>query len=114
MAAGDEVPKTPVAPKRPSLETGDRVLVCDVGGIATPDLATVEALAHLQVSVHDMGYSLHLRYATTRLQELLDLCGLSDALPVCEGSPRVDQGQREQREEPGGVEEEVEPGDPAP
>ncbi len=48
-----------------------------------------------------------LRAASSELTELIRLCGLAGVLPL------VDQGQTEQREEPVGVEEEVEPGDTA-
>lgn len=112
MAAEDQVPKTPVGQRRPSSKRAE--LICDVGRITSPDLGTVDALARFRLWVEERGLSVHLRHATTRLQELLDLCGLSDALPVCEESALVDQGQSEPREEPGRVEEEVEPGDPAP
>lgn len=98
MAAENEVPET---------------LVCDVRAVTAPDLGTVEALVHLQVSVRDQGCTVHLRHPTPRMLELLEFCGLTDALAVCEESALVDEGQSEQGEQPLRVEEEVEPGDPA-
>ena len=80
--------------------------------VGEPDLGTIAALARLGASGRGQGWSLCLRYASPRLQELLDLCGLTETLPVCDGSALVDQGQSEDREQPGGVEEVVEPGDP--
>lgn len=84
-----------------------------MGGIAAPDLATIDSLARLQLSVQARGSSVHLRNASPELRELLDVCGLSELIPICEESLPVDQGQPEQGEQPGGVEKEVEPGDPA-
>ena len=84
-----------------------RALVCDLSEVISPDLATVEALCHFRVALADEGYAVELRDASPGLLELLELCGLEGVLPL------VHQGQPEEREQPGGVEEEVEPGDPA-
>jgi hypothetical protein len=73
----------------------------------SPDLATIEALCRLRLAVADRGYAVELRDASPGLRELLGLCGLDGALPL------VVEGQPEQGEQPVGVEEEVEPGDPA-
>jgi hypothetical protein len=81
--------------------------------VGEPDLGTVESLAWFSASLRELGWSLYLRYSSSRLQELLDLCGLAEILPVCEGSALVDQGQSEEGEQPRGIEEVVEPGDPA-
>jgi hypothetical protein len=94
------------------LEEDRPELVCDVRLVGEPDLGTVAALARLRVTGRGQGWSLCLRYASPRLQELLDLCGLAETLPVCEGSALVDEGQPEHGEQPGGVQEVVEPGDP--
>ena len=82
-------------------------LVCDVGGVTSPDLATVEALCRLRLAVADEGYAVELRDASPGLRELLVLCGLEGVLPL------VDEGQSEEGKEPGGVEKEIEPGDSA-
>jgi len=110
--ATDEVPGTPMGPRGPSSKTG-RFVICDMGGIVAPDLSTIDSLARLQASVQARGCSVHLRNASPELRELLDVCGLSEVIPICEESLPVDQGQPEQREHPGGVEKETEPGDPA-
>ncbi len=73
----------------------------------SPDLATVEALCRFRLALADQGYAVEFRNASPGLRELLRLCGLGGVLPL------VDQGQPEEREQPVGVEEEIEPGDPA-
>ena len=83
------------------------LVVCDVGEVTAPDLATIEALCRLRLALADEGYAVELRDASPGLRELLVLCGLEGVLPL------VDEGQSEEGEQPGGVEEEVEPGDPA-
>lgn len=91
------------------MDAGDdtQKVVCDVGGVTSPDLATIEALCFLRLSLTDRGCAVGLRGASGELWDLVRLCGLSGVLPL------VDQGQTEEGEQPGGVEEEVEPGDPA-
>ena len=78
-----------------------------MGGVISPDLTTIEALCRFRLAVAEEGYAVELRDASPGLQELLILCGLEGVLPL------VDEGQSEEGEQPGGVEEEVEPGDPA-
>jgi hypothetical protein len=78
-----------------------------MSGVISPDLATVEALCRFRLALADQGYAVELRDASPGLQELLVLCGLEGVLPL------VDQGQSEEREQPRGIEEEVEPGDSA-
>jgi len=70
-------------------------------GVRRPDLATVDALARLQLAARRLGGSLRLRDVGDELGELLDLVGLR----------REVGGQSEGREEVLGVEEGVEPGD---
>lgn len=89
------------------IDPGRPALVCDVGKVISPDLATIEALCRFRLAVADRGYAVQLRDASLGLRELLGLCGLDGALPL------VDEGQSEQGEQPVGVEKEVEPGDPA-
>ena len=89
-------------------------VICDVNGIVDPDAAAVDVLARLQLVAGRIGCELQLRSVGNELRELLVLAGLSDVLPSCDDL-RVEPGrQPEQREEPLGVEEEVEPGDPSP
>lgn len=88
------------------------LVVCDVGAIAEPDAVTVDALARLQLTARRVGRRIHLRRACDELEELLALMGLSDVLP-CGGASGVEaQGQVEEREQPLGVEEERDSGDP--
>jgi len=81
---------------------GAAVTIGTVGGVRSPDLATVDALARLQLAARRLGGSLRLRDVGDELGELLDLVGLR----------REVGGQPEGREELLGVEEGVEPGDP--
>ncbi|MGW0758826.1 STAS domain-containing protein [Streptomyces sp. NPDC002814] len=82
-------------------ETG--VVVCDVGGLGPPGLGTVDLLARLELAARRAGGRIRLRDPAPALHALLDLVGL-----------RFDmEGQPEQREPAFGVQEAVEPGDPA-
>ncbi|MEV6735949.1 STAS domain-containing protein [Streptomyces sp. NPDC051104] len=83
--------------------TGGGVVVCDVGGLRPVRLATVEVLARLQLAARRAGGRIRLRDPAPTLRALLDLVGLPFEL----------EGQAEQREPALGVEEAVEPGDPA-
>lgn len=86
--------------------SGAEVLVCDVAGLTHPDAGTIEALARLQLTARRLGRRVRLRDPSRELRELLDLFGLADVL-------RVEPGrQPEEREQPLGVEERVEMGDP--
>ncbi|MGC2999464.1 STAS domain-containing protein [Streptomyces sp. G35A] len=80
-----------------------RVVVCDVGGLGPPGLAAVNLLARLQLTARRAGGRIRLRDPSPALHALLDLVGLRFEV----------EGQPEQREPPLGVEEAVEPGDPA-
>ncbi|GGY02240.1 STAS domain-containing protein [Streptomyces djakartensis] len=80
-----------------------RVVVCDVGGLGPPGLAAVDLLARLQLAARRAGGRIRLRDPDPALRALLDLVGLR--LEV--------EGQAEEREPALGVEEAVEPGDPA-
>lgn len=64
------------------------------------DLGTVDALARIRLAGRRLGFEVRLT-PTEELLELLELCGLVEVL-----------WQPEQREEPLGVEEEGELGDP--
>jgi hypothetical protein len=77
----------------------------DVGDLAA-DIATVEALARLALVTRRAGCPLALRRVSPELERLVAFCGLSAALGV---EPR---GKPEQREQPRGVQERVEPRDP--
>jgi anti-anti-sigma regulatory factor len=84
-------------------------LVCDLAALTNADLATVEALARLQLGARRLGCQLSVRNAPAELRELLALVGLQEIVGL-----RVEtRGQAEEREEPLGVEEEGDPADPA-
>ena len=80
-------------------------IVLDVSAFS-PDVATVDALARLQLAARRVGRGLQLRNASRELVELIIFCGLSEVLRVEPG------GQPEQGEERRGVEEERELPDP--
>ncbi|MFB6643823.1 STAS domain-containing protein [Streptomyces chartreusis] len=82
---------------------GARVVVCDVGGLGPPGLGVVDLLARLQLAARRAGGRIRLRDPDPALHALLDLVGLRFEV----------EGQTEEREPALGVEEEVEPGEPA-
>ena len=88
-----------VAPIRP-------ILTCVMREVTRPDLETVEALCRLRVSARRLGYVLRLVEGASELDALLAFCGLASTFTES-------QGEAEEGEEALGVEEEVEPGDPA-
>ena len=86
------------------LDTGGaRTLVCDVAGLGPPGLGVVDLLASLELAARRAGGRIRLRDPAPALHALLDLVGLRFET----------EGQPEQREPALGVEEAVEPGDPA-
>ncbi|MFJ2561781.1 MULTISPECIES: STAS domain-containing protein [unclassified Streptomyces] len=84
-------------------DTRAGVVVCDVGGLGPPGLGVVDLLARLQLTARRAGGRIRLRDPDPALDALLGLVGLSFEM----------ERQPEQREPPLGVEEAVEPGDPA-
>ncbi|MBK3644952.1 STAS domain-containing protein [Streptomyces sp. MBT33] len=83
--------------------TGAGVVVIDVAGIGPPGLGAVDLLARLQLAARRAGGRVRLRDPAPSLHALLGLVGLRFEV----------EGQIEEREPPLGVEEEVEPGEPA-
>ncbi|MFD1662054.1 STAS domain-containing protein [Streptomyces caeni] len=83
--------------------TGAGGVVCDASGLGPPGLAAVDALARLQLAARQAGGRIRLRGPAPALRALLDLVGL----------PFEVEGEPEQREPALGVEEAVEPGEPA-
>ena len=79
------------------------VVVCDVAGLGPPGLGAVDLLARLQLAARRAGGRIRLRDPDPALHALLDLVGLRFEV----------EGQTEQRDPALGVEEEVEPGEPA-
>jgi len=87
------------------------VLVCDAGALHA-DVATLGALARLQLTARRRGHRIQLHVPSRELRALLDLCGLADLLPVSPGLRLEPVRQAEEREQARGVEERVERGDP--
>jgi ABC-type transporter Mla MlaB component len=90
---------------------GSRVIVVAVEGLERADLAVVDALARLQLAARRLGCSIRLRNANAELRALLDLVGLADVVPDAVlplEAPREAEGGKQL-----GVEEMVQPGDPA-
>jgi len=93
---------------------------CDVGALVMPDLATIEALARLQLTARRAGRGIRLLDVCGELRDLLALTGLDGILadPVGTGcgfgSPSALERRRqtEQREQLWDVEERVDPHDP--
>jgi anti-anti-sigma regulatory factor len=86
----------------------DAVVHCDVGTITEPDTVTLEALARLQLTARRLGGRIQVCGAQRRLREVIAFTGLGEVLPLAQPS-----GQAEEREQPLGVQERVERGDPA-
>ncbi len=77
--------------------------MCDVAGIGPPGLAAVDALARMQLTARRAGGRIRLRDPAPALGALLRLVGLAFEV----------EGQAEEGEPAGGVQEAVESGDPA-
>ncbi|MEU6145527.1 STAS domain-containing protein [Streptomyces sp. NPDC047081] len=82
---------------------GTGVVVVDVAAVGPPGLGAVDLLARLQLAARRAGGGIRLRDPAPSLLALVDLVGLRFEV----------ERQPEQREPPRGVEEEVEPGEPA-
>jgi hypothetical protein len=82
-------------------------IACDVSALAA-EAAAIDALARLALVAKRLGCPLKVRRASPELRDLVELCGLSDALGVGRHGR-----QAEQREEPLDVQERVDPDDPA-
>ncbi|MFJ4830443.1 STAS domain-containing protein [Streptomyces sp. NPDC088747] len=83
--------------------SGGGVVVCDVAGLGPPGLGAVDVLARLQLAARRAGGRIRLVNPDPGLRALLDLVGLRFEM----------EGQPEEREPAGSVQEAVEPGDPA-
>ena len=80
-------------------------IVIDVNSTA-PVLRSVDALARLQLAARREGCSIELRNASAALRDLIALVGLVDVLPL-------EAGREPEVGEELGVQEVVEPRDPA-
>ncbi len=84
---------------------GRRTLLLDCAGLPAADAGQLDALARLCLQLRRGGCALELAGASAELQELIELAGLAGVL-------RLEvEGQPEEREDPGGVQEEGELGD---
>jgi hypothetical protein len=88
------------------------LVICDVGRIASPDAAVVDALCRLQLEARRAGGVLKVRHASLALRELLQLTGLDGVVPLEERLRLDPPRQPEHREEARGVQEEHDPADP--
>jgi hypothetical protein len=84
---------------------GCEEIACDVSALAA-EVSAVEALARLALAARRLGCPLKVRRASPELRDLVELCGLSDALGVGRDGRKVPE-----REEPLGVDERVDPDD---
>ncbi len=88
--------------------------MCDLAQVDLATFDTVDALARLRLDAARLGLGVHLQGASAALKELLALAGLLERFDVgaCVDSGVEARGQPEEREEPRGVQEEGDPGDP--
>ena len=85
------------------------VVVIDGARFDRPDLATVNALARLQLAATRLGWTVRLRNPTAELCALLDLVGLRDVIGA--GPLLLEPGGQPEGGEQLGIEEVVEAGD---
>ena len=109
----DEVPDLIERLGRGIVRGDSTIILCDLARLADADIATVDALARLALRARRMGCAVTLRDPSTELLELVGLAGLGEVLPCAPASGLEVIGQPEEREEPLGVEEERDAGDPA-
>jgi ABC-type transporter Mla MlaB component len=65
-------------------ESGAGVVVCEICGVE-PDVATVDALARLQLAARRHGCQVRLCHASDELLELVAFMGLTEVLPCRHG-----------------------------
>ncbi|MBW3577117.1 MAG: STAS domain-containing protein [Actinobacteria bacterium] len=87
-----------------------RAVVCRGEGLAHPDLTTVDVLARLVATARRSGCAVRIENPSERLRELIRFAGLELRFASCWSGVQP-WGQPEQREQPGRVEESVEPDD---
>ena len=71
--------------QRGLLATGARVVVCDLGRVLEPDIATVGALARMQLVARRNGGEVWLRSPSAQLLDLIRLVGLTKVMPLHPG-----------------------------
>jgi anti-anti-sigma regulatory factor len=88
-------------------------VVCDVTALEHPDAAAVDALCRVQLAARRCGGRVRLRGMGDDLRDLLAFAGLSEVFGCDEASVEAGR-QPEEREPARRVQEEADPGDPAP
>ena len=91
--------------------TAEERVVCDVEGVRDPDATTVDALSRLQLTARRLGREVQVDRAPRELLRLIDFMGLAGVLPARARSALETRRQAEEREHPGRVQEECDPGD---
>jgi hypothetical protein len=89
--------------------SGEPVL-CDASALVQPDLGTIDGLARLALATRRLGHGLRLCQASSELTGLMSLVGLAGVVSCVESAVEP-RRQAEDREEPGGVQEEDDPAD---
>jgi anti-anti-sigma regulatory factor len=87
---------------------GRRTVVLDCSALSEPDAGQLDGIARLCLRLKRRGWTLRLVDPSPALVELIELAGLASVLGVEAG------GEAEEREDPGGVQEERQLGDEAP
>lgn len=123
LVTRDEVPRLCEAVRALLGASGCGVVVCDVAGLGPPGLTTVDVLARMELAARRAGGRIRLHGPDPALRALLDLVGLRFETTDSRGSglaPRPGslgtvemEGESEEGEPAGRVQEEVEPGDAA-
>jgi anti-anti-sigma regulatory factor len=90
-----------------------RRIVLDLQALVDPGIEAVDAIARLQLSAGRLGRRLELCHPPPGFEDLIALVGLDQVLSCVPGSGVGVRGEAEQREQPRGVEEGVEPDDPS-
>ncbi len=57
-------------------------ITLDCASAPEPDAASIECMAHLQLAAIQRGADLSIENASLRLRELIEFCGLAEALGV--------------------------------
>ena len=74
--------------------TDVRVVVCDLGDLVEPGLATVDALARLVLTARQYGAEVCLRHVSSELEELLSFTGLGTCSETLVFAPDVPRSRK--------------------
>jgi ABC-type transporter Mla MlaB component len=86
--------------------SAQRPIVCDLSALGDADAETIDLLARLQLAARRQDRTLRLLHASPALQDLIAFAGLDSVLRV---EPKRES---EEGEDPFGIEEERQLGDP--